>query len=154
MGKNREIGKGLKIPWYIPEDFRHFKRITTGKSVIMGLNTFKSLGKPLPNRRNIVLNFEKIDLPGCEVVTSIKDALEKVKHENESFIIGGASIYKQFLSLSDKLYMTYIDHSFDADIFFPEINFSQWQLISEQKGLKDEKNNYDYWFREYVRIRN
>jgi dihydrofolate reductase len=151
MGKNKELGKGLKIPWHIPEDFKHFKNITTGKTVIMGLNTFKSLGKPLPNRRNIVLNFEKLDLPGCEVVTSIKEAADAVKDEKEAFVIGGASIYKQFLTLTSKLYMTYIDHSFDADIFFPEFDLSEWKLVSEKKGQKDEKNPYDYYFRVYER---
>ncbi len=151
MGKNRELGKGIKIPWHIPEDFRHFKEITTGKSVIMGLTTFYSLGKPLPNRRNIVLNFEKIDLPGCEVLTSIKDAADAVKDEDEAFIMGGASIYRQFLHMVDKLYMTFIDHSFDADIFFPEFDVNEWKLISEKKGLKDEKNPFDYYFRVYER---
>jgi dihydrofolate reductase len=151
MGKNRELGKGLKIPWHIPEDFKHFKNITTGKTVIMGLNTFKSLEKPLPNRRNIVINFEKLDIPGCEVVTSINEAVDKVKHEKEAFIIGGASIYRQFLPFASKLYMTYIDHSFEADIFFPEFDMDEWKLFSQEKGLKDEKNPYDYYFRVYER---
>ena len=152
MGKNRELGKDLEIPWYIPEDFKHFKKITSGHSVIMGLKTYKSLGKPLPNRRNIVLNFDRLDLPGCEVATSIEEARDMVKDEDEAFVIGGASIYRQFLDKIDKLYMTYIDHEFDANIFFPEIDLSKWKLISEEKGPRNKKNDYDYYFREYVRI--
>ena len=151
MGKNREIGKGLKIPWHIPNDFKHFKKITSGHSVIMGLKTYQSLGKPLPNRRNIILHFNKINIPGCEVATSIQEALDLVKNEDEAFVIGGASIYRQFLAFADKLYMTYIDHEFDADIFFPEFDLDEWELVKQEKGLKDKDNDYDYYFREYVR---
>lgn len=151
MGKNRELGNGIKLPWHIPEDFRYFKDTTFGKPVIMGLTTFRSLGKPLPDRRNIVLNFDMIEIPGCEVVTSIKDSINLVKDEKESFIIGGASIYKQFLPLVDKLYMTYIDHEFDADIFFPEFDMDEWKLVNEKKGKKDEKNPYNFYFRVYER---
>jgi len=151
MGKNREVGLDLKIPWHIPEDFKYFKETTFGKPVIMGLKTFKSLGKPLPGRRNIVLNFDKIDIPGCEVITSIPEAIEAVKDEEEAFIIGGASIYKQFLDKVDRLYMTYIDHEFEANIFFPEFDIDEWKMISETKGKKDEKNPYDYYFRVYER---
>jgi dihydrofolate reductase len=151
MGKNRELGLGLKIPWHIPEDFKHFKDVTSGKTVIMGLNTYKSLGKPLVKRRNIVLNFEKLEIPGCEVITSVNEANHAVENEEEAFIIGGASIYKQFFPFAGKLYMTYIDHSFEADIFFPEFDLFEWKLISNEKGLKNEKNPYDYYFRVYVR---
>ena len=151
MAKNMELGKDNKLLWHLPEDLKHFKQVTLGKPVIMGLRTFYSLGKPLPGRRNIVLNFEKIDLPGCEVILSIQEAIDKVKHESEAFIIGGASIYKQFLPYADKLYMTYIDHNFEADAFFPEFNLNEWKLISNVKGIKDEKNPFDYWFRTYVR---
>lgn len=151
MGKNRELGLDLEIPWHIPNDFKYFKKTTLGKSVIMGLKTFESLGKPLPNRRNIVLDFVKHDIPGIEFATSIQEAIDKVKDEDEAFIIGGASIYKQFLRFADRLYMTLIDHEFKANIFFPEFDLNEWKLVSEEKGLKDEKNNYDYYFRVYER---
>ena len=151
MGKNRELGKGINLPWHLPEDLSYFKLTTYGMPVIMGLTTFKSLGKPLPGRRNIVLNFDKIDIPGCEVITSIAEAIEAVKDEEEAFIIGGASIYKQFLDKVDRLYMTYIDHEFEANIFFPEFDIDEWKMISETKGKKDEKNPYDYYFRVYER---
>lgn len=153
MGKNRELGLDLDIPWHIPNDFLHFKKITSGHSVIMGLKTYESLGKPLPNRRNIVLDFVKQDIPGCEFATSIPEAIKMVKNEDESFVIGGASIYKQFLPFADKLYITFIDYEFKANIFFPEFDLNEWKLVKEEKGLKDEKNNYDYYFREYTKKR-
>jgi dihydrofolate reductase len=152
MGRNREIGKNNSLPWHLPEDLKHFKAITLGKPVIMGLRTYESLGKPLPNRKNIVLNFKVQDIPGCTVVTSIQSALDKVKGE-DAFIIGGASIYKQFLDFADRLYITYIDSDFEADIFFPEFDLSTWRMVQEAKGLKDEKNPYDYYFRTYERVK-
>ncbi len=152
MAKNRAIGKDNKLLWHLPSDLKHFKEITLGKPVIMGLRTFQSLGKPLPGRRNIVLHFEKTELPDkCELALSIPEAIAKVKNEKESFIIGGASIYKQFLPLSQRLYMTYIDQDFIGDVYFPEFDLNDWKLTSNVKGVKDEKNPYDYWFRVYER---
>jgi dihydrofolate reductase len=150
MGKNREIGINNALPWHLPNDLQHFKQVTSGKTVIMGLSTYYSLGRALPNRRNIVINFTKIDLPGCEVVISIKDALEAVKGEDEAFIIGGASIYQQFLPFAEKLYITLIDQEFKADRFFPEFDMARWKLKSKEKGLKDEKNPFDYHFCVYI----
>lgn len=153
MGKNRELGKGFELPWYIPADFKYFKQTTLGKPIIMGLKTFKSIGKPLPGRKNIVLSFEPVDIPGCCMVTSIEQAIKEAQAANtdEAFVIGGASIYQQFLSYVDKLYVTYIDHEFEADIFFPEFDISQWSLLSEERGEKNEKNPYNYYFRTYER---
>jgi dihydrofolate reductase len=150
MGRNRELGLNNSLPWHIPEDLKHFKKITEGKTVIMGLRTFQSLGKPLPGRRNIVLHFEPISIEGCEVCTSIPEVLDKVKGE-DAFIIGGASIYKQFLPKADRLYITFIDHEFQADTFFPEFDMEGWKLLEEAKGLRDPKNDYDYFFRTYER---
>ncbi len=151
MARNRIIGKNNALPWHLPEDLKHFKNITNGKAVIMGLNTFKSLGKPLPNRRNIVINYEAVSLPGCEICLSIEDALSRIKSESDAFVIGGASIYRQFLPFAERLYMTYIDHDFEGDICFPEFDLDVWQLISEEKGTKDKENPYDYYFRVYER---
>ncbi len=151
MGKNREIGINNSLPWNLPEDLKHFKKTTFGKPVIMGLRTFESLGKPLPGRKNIVLNFSKKDILGCFVVTSINEALDMVKDE-DAFVIGGASIYKQFLEYSEKLYITFIDHEFKADAYFPGFELNEWKLVSEEKGIRDEKNPYDYYFRVYDRI--
>lgn len=148
MGKNREIGKDLEIPWHISEDFKYFKKTTMGKPVIMGLKTYESMGKALPGRRNIVLDFHPRDLPDAEIVTDITKIPEMFKDE-EAFIIGGASIYKLFIDKVDKLFMTYINHEFDANIFFPEFDINKWKLVSVEKGTKDEKNPYDYYFRVY-----
>ena len=150
MGKNKEIGNDLKIPWHIPEDFKYFKKTTIGKPVIMGLKTYESMGKALPGRRNIVLDFNPIKLPDAEIITDITKIPNMFK-DDEAFIIGGGSIYKLFLDKVDKLFMTYIVHEFDANIFFPEFDINQWKLVSEEKGLKNEKNPYDYYFRVYER---
>ncbi|MFH2020015.1 MAG: dihydrofolate reductase [archaeon] len=150
MGKNREIGLKNDLPWHLPEDLLHFKKITAGKPVIMGLRTYESLGRPLPGRKNIVINFSKIDIPGCTVVTSIQESLDLVNKE-DAFIIGGASIYKQFLPYADKLYITYIDHDFLADTFFPDFDIDEWILVSQEKGNQDENNPFEYYFRVYDR---
>ena len=116
----------------------------------MGLKTYESMGKALPGRRNIVLDFNPIKLPDAEIITDITKIPNMFK-DDEAFIIGGGSIYKLFLDKVDKLFMTYIDHEFDANIFFPEFDINQWKLVSEEKGLKNEKNPYDYYFRVYER---
>jgi dihydrofolate reductase len=152
MARNRAIGKDNKLLWHLPSDLKHFKETTLGKPVIMGLRTFQSLGKPLPGRRNIILHFETIELPEkCELALSIPEAMEKVKDEKEAFVIGGAMIYKQFLPLASRLYMTYIDQEFTGDVYFPEFDMKEWKLISNVKGVKDYKNPYDYYFRVYER---
>ncbi|MBN2367946.1 dihydrofolate reductase [Candidatus Woesearchaeota archaeon] len=151
MDRNNLVGKDLELPWHIPEDLKYFKRTTSGKTVIMGLKTFESLGRPLPNRRNIVLDFQPKVIPGCEVLNSIKEAVAAVKDEEEAFVIGGASIYKQFLKYADRLYVTRIDHEFEGNIYFPEVNWDEWKEISREKGVKDENNHYDYYFVVYER---
>ncbi len=153
MGKNREIGYKNRLPWHITEDLRHFKKATYKKPVIMGFKTYKSIGKPLPGRRNIVLSRKKQSIEGCETASSINEAIRLANGEKECFVIGGASVYKQFLKIADRLYITYIDSKFKADAFFPEFDMSQWKLVSEKKGLNKEKLPYDYYFRVYERIK-
>jgi dihydrofolate reductase len=121
--KDRAIGFKNALLWHIPEDFKHFKETTSGHAVIMGENTYKSIGRPLPNRTNIVMSLDKQFSPeGCAVVTSIEEALVKAKEveQEEIFIIGGASIYRQFLPYADRLYLTLVEGEFEADTFFPE----------------------------------
>ena len=131
---DRAIGKDNRLLWHIPEDMRHFRTLTTGHTVIMGENTFLSIGKPLPNRTNIVLSLNPmLAIDGCIVVGSIEAALQKAAEEEkeEVFIIGGASIYKQFMALADRLYLTLVEGSYEADTFFPEYEeFSR--IISEE----------------------
>lgn len=151
MDKNRAIGKNNKLPWNLPKDLEYFKKTTLGYPVIMGYKTYCSLPKALPKRRNIVLHIEPIKLPGCEVVCSINEVFERLSNESEVFVIGGATVYKQFLPYASELYVTLIDEIFEADTFFPEIDFSDWQLVSSIQGIKDEKNIYDYFFNVYKR---
>lgn len=134
--KNKVIGKGPDLPWHIPEDLKHFKEITTGKTIIMGLVTYKSIGKALPNRNNIVMSFNKIELNDAEVATSIDEALEIAKkYDKEIFIIGGASIYKLFLPIADQLYISHIKEEYEGDVYFPEYDENNWKIeYEEDKG--------------------
>jgi glycine hydroxymethyltransferase len=148
IAKNGVIGKGSEIPWHIPEDFKHFKELTQGHAVIMGSTTYESLPiKPLPNRFNVVLNFDKnYTAPGAQVKTSFSDALEACKHYNKIFIIGGASIYSLGLKVADKLELTQLKENHEGDVYFPEIDYSKWKLVkSEEKK--------DYNFNTYTRAK-
>lgn len=145
IAENFAIGKNNDLLFHLPNDLKHFKEITTGKTIIMGRNTLLSLPKwPLPNRRHIVITDKKDDnFPGCETVFSIDEAMEKVKDEPEAFIIGGGMIYRQFFPLAGKLYLTVVHQPFEADIFFPEVIYSQWNEISRE-DFYDEKNGFEY----------
>jgi dihydrofolate reductase len=145
IAENFAIGKNNDLLFHLPNDLKRFKEITTGHSLIMGRNTLLSLPKwPLPNRRHIVITDKKDDIfPGCEVVFSIEEAVEKVKNESEAFIIGGGMIYRQFYPIAGKLYLTVVHQTFEADIFFPEIKYSEWNEISRE-DFYDEKNGFSY----------
>lgn len=140
-GTNNEIGKNNDLLWYIPSDLKFFKATTMGKSIIMGRKTFQSLPKALPGRKNIVISSDKdFDAPGATVVTDIEAALKESETE-EVFIIGGASIYKAYFPQADKLYITEVEfEDKDADVYFPEIDLSQWKSEildeGEENGLK------------------
>ena len=157
VAENGIIGRNNDLPWKISADLSYFAKVTKGKPVIMGLNTFKSIlsriGKPLPGRKNIVLVFEKDStLVGCEQATSLPEAFELAGAvSQEVFIIGGASIYKQSIDSADKLYITRIHASPEGDTSFPEIKESDWKMISSEDHKKDEKNEYDYSFTLYER---
>jgi len=154
VGRNNEIGRENELLVHLPNDLKRFKELTSGATVVMGENTYFSLPvRPLPNRRNIVLTFDsEKQFPNCEIAYSIEQSLEMTKHDEKVFIIGGASIYQQFLPLALKLYLTKIDAAFaDADAFFPPIDFSQWQQIEATHCKVDEKHQYDYSYCTYVR---
>lgn len=150
VAENRVIGNKNSLPWHLPADFKYFKEKTLGKTIIVGLNTFKSLGeKPLPNRKHIILtNDPGYKVPeNCVIAKSIEEALDMAKKETgEVMICGGASVYKQFLPFADKLYLTYIHQSFEGDTYFPEVNMVEWQEVSREDHKADEKNKYDYSF--------
>jgi dihydrofolate reductase len=145
IAENFAIGKNNDLLFHLPNDLKHFKEITTGKIIIMGRNTLLSLPKwPLPNRRHIVITDKPDDVfQGCEIVFSIDEAIEKVKDENEAFIIGGGMIYRQFYPLAGRLYLTVVHQPFDADVYFPEVIYSEWTENSREDFF-DEKNGFNY----------
>lgn len=155
ISDNNVIGKDNALLWRLSADMRFFKEKTTGHHIIMGRKTFESLGnRLLPNRTSIVISRNTdYQLPeGGILATSIENAIAKVKNETEAFFIGGEQIYKSALPFVDTLYITRVHHTFDGDAFFPEIDKSQWKLVSSEHHKADEKNEYDYTFETYQRI--
>jgi dihydrofolate reductase len=156
IAHNRVIGKDNDIPWYLPADLQYFKKTTINHHIIMGRNCYASIGKPLPKRTNVIVSRDPYFISSnCLVARSIPEALH-MAHENgetEAFIIGGGQIYTQSIDLWDKLYLTEVDLTVDGDVFFPVIDMSQWELISEEKHSKDDKNDFDYTFKVLKRIR-
>ncbi len=147
IGNNRVVGKDNKLPWNLPADLAHFKRETLGKPVIMGQRTFESIGRPLPGRTNVILTLDKsFSFPGCIVAYSIDEALDKLKDFEEVMIIGGVSIYKQFLPLADKMYLTLINGDFEGDAFFPEFDWAEWEEKERINNSPDKDNPYPYSF--------
>jgi dihydrofolate reductase len=145
LAKNRIIGKNNKLPWNLPADLKHFKKLTLGKPIIMGQKTFESIGRPLPGRANIILSLDENFKPqGCIVANSIEEVLKILEHEKEIMIAGGASIYKQFLPLANKMYLTLIDANFEGDTYFPEFNWEDWEVIERIENQSDKENPYKY----------
>jgi dihydrofolate reductase len=152
MGKDNSIGYKNKLPWHLPADLAYFKKVTMGQPVIMGRKTFESIGRPLPGRTNIVITRNRDFLhEGCIIVDSVEKAKELTKNK-ECFIIGGAEIYDAFMPIADKMYITEIDSSFEADTFFPPIDYTKWKLISSQSGDKNEDNPFEYKHLVYEKI--
>lgn len=152
--RNRLIGNSNDLPWKrdLPNDLKYFKQFTTGNTVIMGRNTFESIGKPLPQRINIVLTRDENFKPeGCLVFNSIQHLLKSVSIDEEMFIIGGSNVYQQFLPIADYLYVTEIDHEFEGDTYFPEYDLNEWKLIRVTKGIVNDRNKYKHKFKVYKR---
>ena len=154
VANNNVIGKDNDIPWYLPADLKYFKKTTLGHHIIMGRNCYESIGKPLPKRTNVILTRDPFYISSsCLVAHSIEEGLS-LAHENEeveAFIIGGGEIYKQSIQYWDKLYLTKVDLDVAGDVFFPEIDPKDWDLVSEEKHVKDDKNEYNYTFLTYLR---
>ncbi|MGB0545380.1 MAG: type 3 dihydrofolate reductase [Candidatus Pseudothioglobus sp.] len=147
MDDNRLIGSKNQLPWHLPADLAYFKKLTTGKSILMGRKTYDSIGRPLPNRRNIVITRNaNISIPGCEVVSSIDHALELTKDDREVMVIGGASLCEQLLPKINRLYITKIDGEFEGDVFFPKYDDFDWLEVSCESHPKDNSNAYSYKF--------
>lgn len=157
VDKKNAIGRDNNLPWHLPEDLKFFKRTTLGKPVVMGRKTYESLGKPLPNRLNIVLSRqENLPLPDHVLVYSdIDAALRKLREmgTEEAFIIGGGKIFTDTLQIIERLYITEVDTVVeDADVYFPHIDHSQWKLVWEEPHGSDDKHAFAYTFRKYERI--
>ncbi|WML47788.1 dihydrofolate reductase [Neobacillus sp. PS3-34] len=153
MDADRAIGKNNQLPWHLPEDLKFFKRVTMGHQIAMGRKTYESIGRPLPGRENIIITRNpEFEAKGCTVFHSVSEFVEYSKQtDDEIFVIGGAEIFQETFEYAGKLYLTLIDESFGGDTFFPEFDLSEWSLVSREKGLKDEKNPYDYEFTIYER---
>lgn len=147
MAENGVIGRNNQLPWRLPADLQYFKRITLGKPIIMGRKTYESIGKPLPGRQNIVISHQtNLVLEGCDVVSSIQEALDCAGNAPEVMIIGGATIYEQALPIATKLYITKIHENIPGDTYFPSLDLSLWTEVSSQHQPKDDRNPHDYSF--------
>lgn len=157
LDENNVIGKDNALIWHLPADMKFFKDKTTGHCIITGRKNYESIPlkfRPLPNRTNIIITRQAdYNAPGAIVVDSIDSALEKARQcgDEEIFIIGGAEIFRQSMHLVDRLYVTHIYHSFEGDVFFPEINMDEWKETERKKGIVDEKNVYQHDFIVYDR---
>ena len=154
MDRNNVIGYNNDMPWHLPNDLKYFKETTTNQTIIMGRKTYESIGRALPNRRNIVLTRSQNNFPDdIEVINDLEDIrkLSDAQPDEEFFVIGGGHLYKQVLPFADKLYITEIDAAFKGDTYFPKFSSDNWEQISKVKGEKNEKNHYDYYFVVYER---
>lgn len=153
LSKNNVIGVNNSLPWDLPKDLKNFSDITRGKAVVMGRKTYESifnkLGKPLPERDNIILTRqEDFKAPGCKKIKSLIDLLDE---KNEIFIIGGAEVYKLAIPLADKMYLTHVETEIPGDTYFPEFDKQEWNITHEEKWLADEKNEFNCTFTIYER---
>ena len=149
MGNNQVIGIKNALPWKLPADMEHFRQLTQGKPIIMGQKTFESIGKALPGRTNIVLTLDKnFQAPDCLVAYSIGEAIQIAKNlgTKEVMIGGGVSIYKQFLPLAGRMYLTLIEGDFEGDAYFPEFDYNDWNEVGRVENAADKDNPYRYTF--------
>jgi dihydrofolate reductase len=153
VSENNALGKDNQLLWHLPEDFKRFKTLTSGHYIIMGRKTFESFPKPLPNRTHIIIT-RQLDYTaseGCIVVPSFEKAIELCPKNEEAFVIGGGEIYQQSLELVNKIDITRVHTSLEADTFFPAIETTKWKLVFEEFHPKDEKHDYDFTFLTYVK---
>lgn len=150
VAENNALGKDNKIIWHLPDDFKRFKQLTTGHHIVMGRKTFESFPKPLPNRTHVVISRQKDYQPeGCVIVKNLEEAMSVCPKNEDIFIIGGAQIYELALPICDKLELTRVHKNFDADAFFPEINFLDWDLIASEHHPVDDKHAFDFTYETY-----
>lgn len=159
MSNNWVIGVNNDLPWSLKDDLAHFKKYTTGKIMIMGRKTYESIGRPLPNRVNYVISSTLKDIEGVSIFTSLEDAIEAAKIynldqeiANEIAIIGGGYLFRDSIHSFNKLILTRVDCSIDGDVYYPEIDFNNWELISSNKFLKNKDNQYDFTVETYKKL--
>ncbi|WP_161001274.1 MULTISPECIES: dihydrofolate reductase [Furfurilactobacillus] len=147
------IGRNGQLPWHLPADARYFRQQTTGNAVIMGKRTFESLGKPLPNRKNLVLSSTLPEQPGILLFPILAELANWITHhpDDQLFVIGGVRLYKELMSMADRLLVTKIDATFDGDTYMPAVNLDDWTLQSTETHEADDKNRWPYAFLTYVR---
>jgi dihydrofolate reductase len=151
--ENNAIGKDNQLLWHLPDDLKHFKKTTKGHHVIAGRKTFESQGRPLPHRTNIIITRNPdYQAEGCIIVHSLEEALKQVKNDEEPFIIGGENIYRMAMPQADRIYLTRVHVSLEADTFFPEISPQEWKEVSKTYHEKDEKHEYPFSIIIYDRI--
>ena len=150
MSKNRVIGRDNDMPWHLSNDLKNFKRITMGKTVVMGRLTYQSIGRPLPDRKNIVLSRNLVD-KNVLIFNNLQDVLNFLKDEDEVFIIGGEDIYCQTINKANKIYLTTIDKEIIGDKYFPDIDLSSWNKISSESYIKDENNTHNFQSEVYLK---
>lgn len=153
VARNGVIGDKNALLWHISEDLRNFKRVTTGHPVVMGRNTFLSLGRPLPGRTNVVVSRTVDQIEGCRVVHSPEEALAMFPAGEEVFVIGGAQIYARALDVADRLYLTRVEHDYEGDTSFPEWDRTQWRLVSSERFERGEKYPYPFVIEVYERVK-
>lgn len=153
VSRNNVIGKDNGLIWHLPDDLKRFKKLTTGKTIIMGRKTFDSLGRVLPNRKHVVITRSGIDVDNenIEVVKDVLDIQKYIDDDKENFLIGGATMYSLLINNVSKMYITRINKDFIGDAYFPKFNEKEWEIVEKIKGPQDENNNFDYDYITYVR---
>lgn len=150
--ENNALGKDNDLLWHLPDDFKRFKTLTSGHHIIMGRKTFESFPKPLPNRTHVIITHQKDYQPdNCIVVHTVADAIAACPPEQDAFIIGGGQIYDLALPLADKIELTRVHGTFEADAFFPEFSSREWELADEEFHPKDERHNYSFTYQTFIR---
>ena len=154
--ENNALGKDNEMIWHLPDDFKRFKKLTSGHVIILGRKTYESLNGPLPNRKHIIITRQKnyadnVDSDCCIVVDSIEEAIAKTNPSEENFVIGGGEIYNLALPLADKIELTRVHGTFDAEAFFPEFNTDNWDLVNEEYHPKDEKHKVDFTYQTFLK---
>ena len=153
LAENRVIGRDNALPWRLPADLKRFRRLTTGHAVVLGRKNYESIGRPLPDRRNIIVTRNRAyAAPGCDVVHSLEAALQLAANDSEIFIIGGAELYQQTLSRADRLYLTLVHATVAGDTFFPAFHAGDWREVERERHAADAQHAYAFSFVTYERV--